>query len=124
MKRTAAMVALTLSLVPFASFAQSAATPRVDQRQANQDARIQKGVKSGELTRNEAARLEKGQDRIEKIEDKAKSDGKVTPRERARLDKAQDKQSVRIKKEKHDHQADRNHDGKLDHPDRKHAKVK
>jgi len=52
------------------------ATPRVDQRQANQEARIQKGVPSGALT----------------------------ARERARLAKAQDKQSRKIAKEKHDKQ--------------------
>jgi len=80
------------------------ATPRVDQRQANQEARIQQGVQSGELTGKEAAKLEKGQASVQKKEDKAKADGQVTQKERAKLAKAQDKQSKKIRKQKHDKQ--------------------
>ncbi len=80
------------------------ATPRVDQRQANQEARIQQGVQSGALTGKEAAKLEKGQAKVQAKEDKAKADGKVTARERAKLAKAQDRQSRRIAREKHDRQ--------------------
>lgn len=79
-------------------------TPRVDQRQANQEARIQQGTQSGALTSREAARLEKGQDKVQALEDKAKSDGKVSARERARLAKEQNRQSKRIAKQKHDRQ--------------------
>jgi hypothetical protein len=75
-------------------------------------------VKSGELTSKEAARLEKGQERVQKMEDKAKADGKVTPKERARLQKAENTQSRHIAREKHDRQHDRNHDGKKDRPAR------
>ena len=80
------------------------ATPRVDQRQANQEARIQQGIQSGELTGKEAAKLEKGQANVQKKEDKAKADGQVTKKERARLAKAQDKQGKKIRKQKHDKQ--------------------
>jgi uncharacterized membrane protein YebE (DUF533 family) len=76
-------------------------TPHVDQREANQQARIQQGAQSGELTSREATNLEKGQAHVEKMEDKAKADGKVTPKERARLTKAQDKQSRKIYRKKH-----------------------
>ena len=79
-------------------------TPRVDQRQVNQEARIQQGVKSGELTPKETAKLEKGQAKVQAMEDKAKADGKVTPKERAKLAKAQNKQSKKIYKQKHDAQ--------------------
>lgn len=82
----------------------TSSTNRIDQRQENQEKRIQKGVKSGELTGKEAARLEKGQARIQKMEDKAAADGKVTAKERARIERAQDKQSRRIQREKHDKQ--------------------
>ena len=102
-----------------AAMAQGPATPQVDQRQANQQQRIDQGVKSGELTNREAARLEKGQERVQKMEDKAKADGKVTAKERARIERAQNKQSRRIAHEKHDRQHDRNHDGKKDRPVRK-----
>lgn len=82
------------------AFAQTAATPGVDKRQANQEKRIDQGVKSGQITDKEAARLEKGQDRVEKMEDKAKADGKVTAKEKKHLDKAQDQQSKKIEKAK------------------------
>lgn len=80
------------------------ATPRVDQRQANQERRIEQGVQSGQLNAAEAARLEKGQANVQKREEKAKADGKVTKAEKAKLHQAQDRQSKRIAKQKHDKQ--------------------
>lgn len=80
------------------------ATPRVDQRQVNQDQRIQQGVKSGELTSKEAAKLQAGQAKVQAQETKAKADGNVTGKERARLAKSQNKQSRKIAKQKHDKQ--------------------
>jgi hypothetical protein len=79
-------------------------TPQVDQRQANQDARIQQGVQSGQLTPKETAKVDKGQAKVQAAEDKAKADGVVTTKERAKLAKKQDKQSKKIYKEKHDKQ--------------------
>lgn len=92
------------------------ATPRVEQREANQERRIEQGEKSGQLTQREANRLEKEQGRIERAEDKAKADGKVTPQERARLNTMQDRASRDIAREKHDRQRDLNHDGRTDRP--------
>jgi hypothetical protein len=86
------------------AFAQTQSTPRIDQRQANQERRIEQGEKSGALNKKEAARLEKGQARVQKMENKAVADGKVTAGERARIEQAQDKQSRRIHREKHDKQ--------------------
>ncbi|MEP7068503.1 MAG: hypothetical protein ABI789_04645 [Usitatibacter sp.] len=79
-------------------------TPTFDQRQANQEARIQQGVASGQLTPRETAKLERGQAKIQAMENKAKADGKVTAKERAKLAKAQNKQSRKINREKHDKQ--------------------
>ena len=115
MKRTSTLLVAVLAVFALPVLAQTN-TPNVDQRQANQQQRIDQGVKSGELTAREAARLEKGQERIQKMEDKAKADGKVTPKERARLEKAQNVESRKIAREKHDRQHDRNHDGKMDRP--------
>ena len=116
---TKSFAALILAM-PLAVLAQSGgtATPRVDQRQANQERRIEQGVQSGSLTQREAARLEKGQDHVQNMEDKAKADGTVTPKERARLQHAENVQSRKINREKHDRQHDLNHDGKTDHPNR------
>lgn len=80
--------------------AQTTSTPRVDQRQASQEARIQQGVKSGELTPKETAKLDKGQAKVQKVENKAVADGKVTPKESARLERAQNKQGKKIAKKK------------------------
>lgn len=85
--------------------AQTQSTPRIDQRQQNQERRIEQGEKSGALTKREAARLDKGQARVQKMEDKAAADGKVSAKERVRMERAQDKQSRRIYRQKHDRQA-------------------
>ena len=95
----AAVAALALP-----AFAQTTSTPRIDQRQAEQQRRIDQGVKSGQLNKKEAERLDKGQARIEKMEKKAMADGKMSPKERAKIEKAQDQESKRIFREKHDKQ--------------------
>jgi CRISPR/Cas system-associated endoribonuclease Cas2 len=90
-----------------AAFAQAPAgdsTPRVDKREARQQARIQQGVHSGQLTPHEANRLEREQGHIAAAETRAKSDGKVTPRERARLTRMQNRASRDIRRQKHDAQ--------------------
>jgi uncharacterized membrane protein YebE (DUF533 family) len=109
------IIALMLT-APLAAFAQSTATPKFDQRQANQERRIDQGVQSGALTPKETGRLEKGQNHLQTMEDKAKSDGQVTKQERAKLQHAENRQSERIYRQKHDRQHDYNHDGKVDHP--------
>lgn len=116
--KTFAALALATPLLAFAQTPSAPSAPRIDQRQANQERRIDQGVQSGSLTQKEAARLEKGQDHVQNMEDKAKADGKVTPKERARIEHAQDNQSKRIANQKHDRQHDMNHDGKVDRPHR------
>jgi len=105
-----------------AAFAQTAtpapkdslATPKIDQRDANQDKRIAQGEASGQLTRREARRLNRGEARIDKAEDHAAADGKVTGQERKRIAHMQRAESRDIAHEKHDRQVDLNHDGKRD----------
>ena len=98
------IAAAAIATVWLPAQAQTDSTRRVDKRQANQAARIEQGQKSGALNEKEAARLQKGQARVQKMEDKAAADGKVTAKERARIERAQDKQSRRIQREKHDKQ--------------------
>lgn len=102
--KTRIILTMLATAVAVPAFAQTTSTPRIDQRQANQERRIEQGEKSGALNSREAARLEKAQGRVQKMENKASADGKVTARERARMEKAQDKQSRRIHKQKHDKQ--------------------
>src|SRR3972149_8199531 len=82
----------------------TAATPGIDKRQANQEKRIQQGVQPGQLTGKEAARLEKGQARIERTEQRAKADGVVTKKERAQIQRQQNVESRKIARQKHDPQ--------------------
>ena len=110
-----AAAALTLPLL-----AQAQPLSRVEQRQINQEARIQQGVASGSLTPREAARLERGQQHVDRMENRAMADGVVTRQEQARLHQAQDVQSRQSAREKHDRQHDFNHDGMRDRPMRRH----
>jgi hypothetical protein len=95
-----------LAAASLASWAQAqpAATPGVDQRQANQEQRIDRGIASGELTARETKRLEKEQAVINRAEDQAKADGVVTAKERRRLHTMQDRASRDIRRQKHDRQ--------------------
>jgi hypothetical protein len=79
-------------------------TPRIDQRQANQEKRIDQGISSGQLTKRETRRLEKEQAHINRAEDKAKADGSVSAKERRQLTKMQNKASRDIYRQKHDAQ--------------------
>ena len=113
--KTLAVLSLVLPAIAFAQ----ANTPLVDQRQANQERRIDQGVASGSLTQREANRLERGQQHVDNMENRAKADGVVTRRERARLNHAQNVQSRHIYAQKHDRQHDFNHDGRVDRPRRR-----
>jgi len=84
-----------------------AATPGIDKRQANQERRIQEGVKSGQLTGKEAARLEKGLARVQRMEVRAMADGVVTKQERARIEQAQNVESRKIARAKNNKQTDK-----------------
>jgi hypothetical protein len=103
MKTITAAAVVVFSSLSFSAFA-TTSTPRIDQRQAEQQQRIEQGVHSGALTRREAASLQKGQAKIQRMEDKAVADGRVTPRESARIERAQDQEGQRIAREKHDRQ--------------------
>ena len=77
------------------------ATPGIDARQANQQGRIGAGIAQGQINPNEAVRLERGQARVQRMENRAKADGVVTAGERARIKRAQDVQSRRIYNARH-----------------------
>ena len=102
----AASLAAIATAITLPAFAQTA-TPGIDQRQANQERRIDQGIASGQLTQREANRLERGQQRVDNMENRAKSDGVVTARERARIQHAQNVESKRIYRQKHDRQVSR-----------------
>ncbi|QQS14552.1 MAG: hypothetical protein IPK81_10550 [Rhodospirillales bacterium] len=79
-------------------------TPRIDQRQVNQERRIDAGTLDGSLTEAEQRRLDRGQARVAGAEARAKHDGEVTAAERARLTAMQRHQSGAIYRQRHDGQ--------------------
>ena len=103
MNKTFAAAAM-LALSAFAATAAGTDTPRIDQRQANQEQRIDKGITSGDLTKREAHRMNRQQAVVNRAEDKAKADGAVTAQERKRLTRMQNKTSRHIYRQKHDAQ--------------------
>ena len=75
----------------------------VGQRQENQQDRIANGIKSGQLTAGETAKLENQQQSInqEKNGMKAANDGKLTPGDKAVLNKRENNASKNIYAKKH-----------------------
>ena len=96
--KTFILASLVLAITSATSFA---GTPVIDARQNVQQHRIFKGVQNGDLTFRETLKLEKGQARVQNLENKAKANGVVTPLERARIHAAQNIQSGRIFLKKH-----------------------
>jgi hypothetical protein len=78
--------------------------PLVNERQAHQTHRIAQGVKSGELTHEEAQDLRSGRRDIRQDEQAYKADGVLTQDERRNLHQDQNQQSRDIRAEKHDGQ--------------------
>ena len=102
MKRTLTIIVLAAVMASFAGLAMAGtATPRIDRREARQQARIHQGARSGALTPRETARLEAGQAHVHHMEARAKADGHVTAGERARITHAQNRQSRAIYRKKH-----------------------
>ena len=58
-------------------------------------------MKNGSLTPEEAKKLEAREQRIEKAEEKANEDGKVTKKEAFKIEKKQDRASKKIFRKKH-----------------------
>ncbi len=93
---------LTMFLVlPLASPALAQSVGSEVQRDINQENRIEQGLKSGQLSTGEAARLEKGEARIDKMESRALKDGNLSPEEKARIQRAQNNESESINRMKH-----------------------
>ena len=101
------MKKLTITFAAFAlllgvSIAASAQTktPQVNAREQNQKQRIARGLKNGNLTAKETAKLLNQQVQIRKAEHKAKKDGTVTFKERVRLHREINQSSRNIRRKK------------------------
>lgn len=71
------------------------------QRNINQESRIEQGLKSGQLSAGEAAKLERGEARIDRMEKNALKDGALSQQEADRLNRAQNAESGKINALKH-----------------------
>jgi hypothetical protein len=71
------------------------------QRDVNQQQRIEQGLKSGELSSREAGQLEREQQHVDKMEARDLRNGSISPAEQARLNAAQNKASGDIAADKH-----------------------
>jgi hypothetical protein len=95
------LAAVALLSLPISALAQIAGS---EQRSLNQQQRIDQGVRSGELTQREAAKLERGQAHVDRMQTRAARDGVVSAQERERIQSAQNRQSRKIYRQKHDGQ--------------------
>ncbi|HEU5401738.1 MAG TPA: hypothetical protein VFU86_10300 [Terriglobales bacterium] len=100
-----AMFAVALGAISIGTLAQNTApSPVINQRKDNQQERIGNGVENGSLTAGEATHLEKKETRINREENRMKSDGNFTAAERARIRNQQSHLSKQIYNQKHDAQ--------------------
>lgn len=79
---------------------------RLVQRNVNQGRRIEEGLRSGELTTQEAARLMGGQVRVHRRQALAAADGVIDDREMLAIRDLERRQNHRIFRQKHDNQTE------------------
>jgi hypothetical protein len=96
-------LALTAGVLAGVCVAPKAMAYSVNKTQAQQRCRIQQGVRSGELSRQEARNLAAGQRRIAQYEHRSRMDGRgLSQRERRNLAQMQQRQNAAIYRNKND----------------------
>jgi hypothetical protein len=96
------LISAMLILVSAGTISARIPAKSIGARQATQEARIREGVLSKQLTRKEAAILEREQRRIRIEKRMAKIDGKISPPERKFLNREQNRASKHIERLKND----------------------
>jgi hypothetical protein len=96
-------VALTAALVAAPALMNAQSNHEINQRKAEQQHRIAQGVRSGELTPRETARLERREGSINREEHAMRraDDGRLTRRDRQILNRRQNRVSRSIYRDKH-----------------------
>lgn len=95
-----AVATAALTLLANTAFAQSPAASAV-QRNVNQQTRIEQGLQTGALSTKEAAKLEREQAVVSRVEARSAKDGTVSATEQARINALQNKASADIAAAKH-----------------------
>ena len=107
MSLTRTLIAIAAALAAGASFAQApspaAASAQVTQRQANQQQRVENGLKNGSLTVKEAGRIERGEAALDRTIARDAANG-ISPKEQARINKRENALSREIAKDTHNAQ--------------------
>ncbi|MDX3899855.1 MAG: hypothetical protein QHC40_05010 [Sphingobium sp.] len=106
MKRTSTIIAALAATLAVATPMAASAAPwqSVNARQAKLEARIDQGVRSGALNRNEASRLRTDFRTLSRLEANYRRSNGLSARERLDLDRRFNALSARIKVQKQDRQ--------------------
>ena len=99
MKTTAVYLGVIAAALSTGAFAQT--VQQDQQRDVNQQERIEQGLQSGQLSTREAGQLERQQQHIDRMEANDLKNGSITPAEQARLNAAQNRASTSIYADKH-----------------------
>src|SRR4029077_17532219 len=99
MKSTVVSLGVLAAFLSTGAFAQ--AVQQDQQRDVNQQQRIEQGLQSGQLSTREAGQLEREQQHVDKMEARDLRNGSISPAEQARLNAAQNKASRDIAVDKH-----------------------
>jgi hypothetical protein len=98
--KTMAITVVALGMLTSAAWAQTTAE-KDQQRDVNQQQRIEQGLQSGQLSTKEAGSLERQEQHVDKMEARDMKNGSVSPAEQARLNAAQNRVSNNIYADKH-----------------------
>ena len=96
------------ALASVAALTTAADAQPIGQRQANQQARIEQGVRSGQLTPGETRNLERREARLSYRKDmmRARDDGRLSGRDRVALQRQENRDSRAIYRAKHNGRVD------------------
>ena len=98
MKRSFMLLALT-TVISTGAYAQNTATET--QRDANQQERIEQGLKSGQLSSKEAGSLERDEQRVDRTEAHDMKNGALSSQEKAQIQREQNHVSTDVYRDKH-----------------------
>lgn len=101
MKRIVTILLAALFVLGVSALSMAGPRGEINRREYREQKRINRGIRSGELTRREADRLEEGLAKIKTDERFARMDGDLSYRERVRLNRELNHESREIYRYKH-----------------------
>ena len=103
--KTRILTALVGGLAIFLTLGNQSSAATINQREWQQQRRIWRGFRTGDLTPREFRQLERQQGLIQRSEARARRDGDFTARERFRIQRQQNRASRNIFRQSHDRQS-------------------